>query len=294
MQNKKLLENNLPNIIKKIDSLQQGVFRQLDISRLLDDMSLKGEENQNIPITAFIDFLLENNVLTKEKLKFPSRTETRYLWGNVSVYELALSLKQESYLTHHTAVFLHGLTDQEPICIYLNYEQPRRKGSRELTQEAIDRAFQNKVRTSNNCAGYHEKAIILRNGMFSDQYGVMNLLGPNGERLRVTGIERTLIDITVRPIYAGGVFSVLDAYRLAKGKFSTENLADTLRRLDYIYPYHQAIGYYLEKTGCYEEIDLEYFRQIQMKYRFYLTHKMEDVSFSERWQIYYPKEFDNR
>ena len=37
-------------------------------------------------------------------------------------------------------------------------------------------------------------------------------------KIRLTNIERTLIDIAVRPVYSGGVFEVLKAYRLAKDK----------------------------------------------------------------------------
>ena len=45
--------------------------------------------------------------------------------------------------------------------------------------------------------------------------GVIEIQGSEDETLKVTGIERTLIDIAVRPVYAGGVFEVLKAYKLA-------------------------------------------------------------------------------
>ena len=292
MQVKKLLKKSLKNIARELDSSPLRVFRQQDLNRLRVKLFPPQEPDQNIPISTFIGFLITNKVLTKEKLEFPSRTETRYLLGNASDYELTLTLKPESYLTHHTAAFLNGLTEQEPTHIYLNCEQPRRGGSGELTQEAIDRAFQNHVRISNNRASYHDNTIVQLNGMYTGQYGVVDLMGPNGEKLRVTDISRTLIDIAVRPIYAGGVFSVLNAYRLAKDKFSVKHLAETLKALDYIYPFHQAVGFYLEKAGCYDESDLGYFLHGEMRFNFYLTHKMDVVSYSERWQIYYPKEFD--
>ena len=62
--------------------------------------------------------------------------------------------------------------------------------------------------------------------------------------LRFTNLERTLIDATVRPVYAGGVFEVRKAYELAKEKVSVNRLAALLQKLDYTYPYHQAIGFY--------------------------------------------------
>jgi len=66
--------------------------------------------------------------------------------------------------------------------------------------------------------------------------------GPNGEPLDVTDLERTLIDIVVRPAYAGGVHQVLTAFVRSRPKVSLERIAKLLRRLDYIYPYQQAIS----------------------------------------------------
>ena len=69
---------------------------------------------------------------------------------------------------------------------------------------------------------------------------------PDYGPLRFTNLERTLIDAAVRPVYAGGVFEVRKAYQLAKEKVSVNRLAALLQKLNYIYPYHQAIGFYLE------------------------------------------------
>ena len=47
----------------------------------------------------------------------------RFHHGPFTNYELALSLRPDSYLSHGSAAFLHGLTDQEPEFIYVNKEQ---------------------------------------------------------------------------------------------------------------------------------------------------------------------------
>lgn len=64
-----------------------------------------------------------------------------------------------------------------------------------------------------------------------------------GAKVRVTSLERTLLDATVRPGYAGGVANVLEAYRRAREDLNVSRLINTLGELDHVYPYHQAIGF---------------------------------------------------
>ena len=215
-----------------------------------------------------------------------------YSFGKASVFELALAINPGSYFTHHTAMLLHGLASRSFRVLYVNHEQsPKRYGSNDLTQERIDAAFRKAPRVSRNKARYKDNTIILINGMHTGEYGVITLLGENDELIRVTDIERTLIDISVRPVYSGGVYQALNAYKLAKDKFSIENLISTLRMLGYVYPYHQIIGFYMERAGVYEE-ELKKLDELSIIYDFYLTHGMRNTSYSKRWRLYYPKDFD--
>ncbi len=99
--------------------------------------------------------------------------------------------------------------------------------------------------------------------------------------LRFTNLERTLIDATVRPVYAGGVFEVRKAYELAKEKVSVNRLAALLQKLDYIYPYHQAIGFYLERAG-YKVGLVSLLRRFPMEFDFYLAHDMGQTEYVQR------------
>jgi hypothetical protein len=108
--------------------------------------------------------------------------------------------------------------------------------------------------------------------------------------LRLTDIERTLIDIAVRPFYAGGVAEVLTAYERAGGRASVNRLAGMLRKLAYVYPYHQAIGFYLEAAGSYDWNAIELFRGgFEYEFDFYLTYGMEETEYVPSWHVYVPK-----
>jgi hypothetical protein len=213
----------------------------------------------------------------------------RYAWGEVTPYQVALSVKPRTYLSHGTAVSLHGLTDQIPKTIYVNQEQspkPRPRGG--LTQAGIDRAFSNQQRKSAYILGYEQWRIVLLSGMNTGNLGVEKIADSVQEQLDVTNVERTLIDIAVRPIYAGGAFQVLEAYKAAKDRVSVNTLIATLKKLGYVYPYHQVIGFYMQRAG-YEEKRFGRLEAIGLNFDFYLTYGMKESEFDSRWRLHYPK-----
>ena len=94
-------------------------------------------------------------------------------------------------------------------------------------------------------------------------------------------------------MYAGGVFEVLKAFKTAKlnDQVSVNKLSATLKKLDYVYPYHQAIGFYMERSGVYDNDSLDILRRFEMKFDFYLDYHMEDKEYSKDWKLFYPKGF---
>ncbi len=248
------------------------------------------EENRNVwnlPISMngdkFIERLTNSEILSHKEIILTNKKD-RYLTSDASVFEVAVSLISKSYLSHYTAVFLHGLTNQISKTIYISFEQSNKVNvDRKLSQEAIDSAFSKPQRKSATSTMYEEYTFLLLNGMYSNRSGVYSLDG-----LPVTNIERTLIDITVRPGYSGGVDSVLNVYRRAIDKISINKLVAILDKLNFIYPYHQAIGFYLEKAGL-ESKRLEAFRHRKKQFDFYLTYEILEKEYSEAWQLYYPK-----
>ena len=279
------------DIVKHFESLPIRVFQRSQIDIILAEERGFWRLSESLTVHKFIEFLIDKTELREVRFEFPSRTIIRYTWGEVPLYEVVLSLKPESYFTHYTAVYLHDLTEQIPKTIYLNFEQvPKRyHDTMTLVQDRIAAVFKRPMRTSHNIAVYKDQRICILNGMYTGQLGVIPFQGPEGENIRVTDLDRTLIDIVVRPGYAGGVFEVLNAYKLAKDKVSINRLAAKLKKLDYIYPYHQAIGFYLERAG-YKKSSIELMQKFEIKYDFYLTHQMIDPDYSPKWRLFFPKD----
>jgi len=61
----------------------------------------------------------------------------------------------------------------------------------------------------------------------------------------------------------------------------------TLKKLGHLYPYHQAIGFYLERAGFGSEA-LDLARRPGLVFDFYLTHGMDDTTYDKWWRLHYP------
>jgi predicted transcriptional regulator of viral defense system len=279
------------DILAALESAPQRVFSPAQLAGILSENREFWRLPQRTTVVDFIGFLEKQGKLKEAvfKSKNYDREIARYSWGEASIYEFAQSLMSKGYLSHGTAVALHGLNDLLPTSVYVNVEQsvkPVPKGG--LTQHGIDLAFSRAQRQSNMTYEFEKWSVTVINGKHTSALGVEKMLGPSNESLMVTNLERTLIDIVVRPSYAGGVFQILEAYRSARERMSTNRLLATLKKLDYVYPYHQAIGFLMDRAG-YDSKRYSLLRQPGLEHDFYLTHGMKNPEYSSAWRIYYPK-----
>ena len=303
MPRRNVIEQARVAIAAAFAAQSQTVFNKADLTRLIA-ANRSAWRLPNKPLTSLIASLTEHTDLqrvditrsTGKRKQLADGVEviqpvimTRWSWGEPSPYELALSIRPRSYLCHLTAVFLHGLTDQLPKTIYVNQEQtPKPRASSKLTQDALNRAFANKQRTSNLEFTYGDWRFVVLSGKHTEDLEVGRISGPSDEALRATKLERTLIDIVVRPVYSGGVPTVIEAYRAARDRVSVNTLRATLKKLDYVYPYHQAIGFIMERAG-YDERQTERLRELGTEVDFYLGYGLKEPDYDPKWRLFFPK-----
>jgi predicted transcriptional regulator of viral defense system len=241
----------------------------------------------NMSTEKFIARLAASGILTKEEIPFEGYAghKERYVVEGTTPFQLAVGLRPRSFLSHYSAVFLNGFTTQVPKVIYVSAEQSAKMSQPrgEPDQQDIDTAFAGPQKKTGARAPYKEYTIALLSPKASGRIGVTTI-----DNLSVTGPERTLIDITVRPAYAGGAQAVLDAYRSALPVINMNKLLATLETMDFVYPYHQAIGFYLERAG-YEKKKVDELRVLPRTLDFYLNYELSDPAYSAEWRLYYPQ-----
>lgn len=273
------------------DARPERVFSQSDLVSIFAICAQTWNLPRSMTPRKFIDMLLNHTKISEVTL--PSKHYTsivRYVWGDgISPISLALSIKRDAFCCHGSAMRIHGLGgDAENI--FVNSEQSEKAPNRgSLTQEAIHRAFRNEQRRSKLIYTYLGSTITVLNGKNSGRLEVEPASLPSGEHVHVTSLERTLIDITVRPAYAGGIVQVLEAFRTARGRVSIEKMLRILKTLDYTYPFHQSIGFYMKRCG-FPNADQYLVKKLGTPFDFYLGYGLQDPAFDTDFRVFFPKQ----
>lgn len=286
-----------PKIEAYLDSLHKHIFSFNELSSI----TVKQGYDWDLGVTAtpvkLIAFLIDNSHLTKLD---DFTAADRYAWrkdhADELVYELALSLKPRSYLSHYTAMFLHNMTEQVPKTIYVTFERASYTGIRlsNLTQSGIDAAFAKEPRKTTQIYTYQGFRIVLVNAYRNNHIGIQKLQFPDGMRLPISSKERTLIDATIRPDYAGGISEVIKAYQNSVDTVQVNRIKAYLTNLQYTYPIQQSIGFLMEYAGFAEKKIDTIHNICTFEYSFYLERQIKEPFFSKKWNLYYPHNLKDR
>lgn len=285
------------DIVAFFDKQENSIFTKQKIAAIFQEQYEFWRLTASMKMDDFIQELIKTSFLKKHVFDFQNKKITLYTWKKFELYSLLTSLKPNAYLCYYTALHLHNLTEQIPKEYYISslraskIERPENLTIDTLTQEEIDAAFSKPKMGSNRVAIYDEAKIFLLESHHQEKIGITEMkLGNSLQAILVTDLERTLIDIVVRPFYSGGVYEILKAFRNCADRLSINKLSSYLNELDFLYPYHQVIGFYLENSGAYPETVLEKIqKRFPIKRKMYLVYGEKELSFSEKWGVYYPK-----
>jgi len=285
------------DIVSFFDEQTSSIFTKKRLASIFYEQQGFWRLATSMRVTDFIDELIKTKHLKKHLFKFPNRSIILYTWKEFNFYSLLTNLKPNSYLCFHTALYLHNLTEQIPKQYYISslraskIKRDKNYTLDDIQQEAIDQSFAQKKVGSSRFATFNESRVFLLESHHAESIGIKEIPLENlSNTIKVTDLERTMIDAVVRPFYCGGIYEVLKAFELCADTISINRISSYLKILDFIYPYHQAIGFYLEKTGKYPTSAIEKIhRRFPKKRNMYLAYGHKDLLFSKEWQIYYPK-----
>jgi len=279
---------DMASIRAYFDGAQQRVFTPDELNNQFQEQRAKWRWSGSFG--DFLDYMFINTSLHQLNLKSErGGSAWRYAWGEPRLYELALSLARRSYVSHGSALVLHGLATPSTTVIVNTEQSPKPEPSGPLLQHAIDAAFARSQRVSTNAYVLGDQRFLILNGKHTALFGVTPREAPDGSVIPATNLERTLVDIVVRPEYAGGPGQILSAYINAKPMIDVSALLNVLRRLGHKYPYHQCVGLFLKLSG-WDSAILQPLKELPLNFDFYVAHAVQEPLYDPEWRVYYPNQ----
>ncbi|TWO70022.1 hypothetical protein FN976_16905 [Caenimonas sedimenti] len=282
---------------RHFEASTQRTFGAVELAALIEEKAVAWRLPANASPRDVIEFLTQNSKLKRITLPRHSGNASIsiFTWNTPSIYQLLQTSHPSSYFTHSTALHFHKLSSTSPAAIYLNTEQRPRQQDGELQQHRIDSAFRRHPRVTQSVGHVDDTRVHFVNGMHTGAAGVIeqevSIAGVGASPLRFTNLSRTLIDIVVRPAYSGGAREVINAYKAARDQTSPKELADLLSQLNYIYPYHQSVGYCLEQAG-HSQASLRALKRLPREFEFYLVHHRGDFKYIPEWRLHIPADLE--
>lgn len=255
------------------------------VSEINDIWGLKSISRNDIK-----KFLVKQKIFREDHIDLNDNDSNKIYYlpeSDIDFFDIAASRSRSSYFSHYSAIYIHNLTLQIPKQIYLTLERKKLifNTNNTLEQKNIDTVFSKPPRITSDKRNYKNFDINFINGQYQNLIGITEFRN----QYAVSDIERTLIDISVRPFYSGGVTQVLEAFVNAKEIMDPEKFIYYYSKLNYTYPYHQVIGFYLEKAGYDEKICESFLKFENLNFDFYLTYNILHKEYSKKWHLYYPK-----
>ncbi len=242
--------------------------------------------------------LRKNGVVNSYKLTAKnSKTVTLYCsrkLDKLNPYEIVQAMFPQGYFCNLSSIYYHSLTNQVPKALYICYEKKpaKRKKVNTVNNNELRRSFIKPHRHTKHVYTLNDYEIIVveRRARISGS-GVVeshlpSTLLPNTSR--VTCIERALIDAVVSPQYNGGIVSVNTYFRNARDMLDMAMLIKIYRRLDFVYPYSQSIGFLLDRAGMPKYASVIY-KNFPPERSFFVDHDAKTSwIYDEKWKLYYP------
>lgn len=196
---------------------------------------------------------------------------------------------------HLTSVFFHALTQQIPQKVFIRRRDiaPRKtKRPGKLSDSQIRSQFIKPQKVTGKRVPLPGGECVLISGYKNDQTGVIpvsNEFRAFPEDARITDLERCLIDAVVAPHYNGGIMSLPALFGEASNQLDIQTLISHYRELEFLYPFHQTIGFFLDHSGQ-KETATGWRDAFSPTHRFFVDKNAKtNWLYDSKWQVHYPK-----
>ncbi|MFW3371397.1 hypothetical protein ACN9J5_01145 [Aliarcobacter butzleri] len=273
-QNKK----EILRIVKK-----KAFFSINDITSILDELKEENLVSNSLTQNDFYLKLLDDG-LVAHTITIRDIEKIRYtLNKEFNIYDFVYSLEKNGFFSMFTSLNIQGLTNFRDNFIFISKERMKRVNfkSKDITQEAIDKAFTNKPRRTKAYATIYNYNIVILESNNTQEIGIIKYKG-----YKISSINRVFVEIISNIQYSKTPDDVIYEFKNLKDKLDINEIFNIIEKFDFVYPYYQLAGYYLEKIGFLKE-ELSKFFNKKTDLIFYTIKNKEKYTLDEYWAIKY-------
>lgn len=176
----------------------------------------------------FVSQLIEREVILRLKpgkyFIIPQEIgkESRYI-GNWYIVAREIANSPSYYISHYSAMDLHNMLTQPLLKVYITSPKQERNKIRRVINVSFEFIFQKEEKI----------------------WGIQEVWITNTEKVRVSDLERTIIDCLSKPKYAGGIVEIAKGIWIQKEKLNYERMVEYLKKLN-VYVVVKRLGYIFE------------------------------------------------
>lgn len=262
---------------------KKGFFSINDITSILDELKEENLVSNSLTQNDFYLKLLDDG-LVAHTITIRDIEKIRYtLNKEFNIYDFVYSLEKNGFFSMFTSLNIQGLTNFRDNFIFISKERMKRVNfnSKDITQEAIDKAFTNKPRrTKAHDTIYNYNVVILESNN-TQEIGIIKYKG-----YKISSINRAFVEIISNIQYSKTPDDVIYEFKNLKDKLDINEIFNIIEKFDFVYPYYQLAGYYLEKIGFLKEELYKFFNK-KTDLIFYTIKNKEKYTLDEYWSIQY-------
>lgn len=271
---------------------------------LLSDLRLHLKSNYTLK-TGIDTYIEKNKHIKVYNIPFLSNNMPTKLYQDINVegglasaFDVALSLKKNSFLTGYYVMSLNGWTEYIPKVIHVNWKRnPFQKKDSLIDNNTLQMIAFREKQTSKLRFNYNKYEIVILNGQVLKKYKHDHFKRidkqfdlPSYAETYID--ERLIIEALINYHYFGGADIVWNAGKNQFNNLDLDLMLAIYKEMELIYPYANAIGYWLERSGVSSKYISKWVKLVNHDLQFHLfMGDKERRVFNDKWNLYIPKRF---
>lgn len=130
--------------------------------------------------------------------------------GNWFIVAREIANSPQYYISHYSAMDLHNMLTQPLLKVYITTPKEERRKKRTIVNVSFEFIYQKKEKV----------------------WGIQEMWITKTEKIRVSDIEKTILDCFLKPKYAGGILEIAKGIWIQKERLNYSKLLNYLRRFN--------------------------------------------------------------